>query len=68
MTLQLVKAALIYKGVDFGVIFAEQSEEQDAKKGRGKKGRGKSAGKAKTPTKKNDGQVDMMCHYTRFAQ
>ena len=27
MTLQLIKASLIYKGVDFGVIFAEQSEE-----------------------------------------
>ena len=43
MTLQLIKASLIYKGVDFGVIFAEQSEEQDTKKGRGKKSRGKSA-------------------------
>ena len=67
-TLQLIKAALIYKGVDFGQVFAEQSEEQDTQKSRGKKGRGKSASRSKTPSKKNDGQVDLMCHYNRFAQ
>jgi MoxR-like ATPase len=27
LTLQSIKAALIYKGVDFGIIFAEQNED-----------------------------------------
>ena len=68
MTLQLLKASLIYKGVDFGVIFAEQSEEVDPnKRGRGKKGR-RTSTRSKTPTKKADQPVDMMCHYSRFAQ
>ena len=36
-TLQLIKAALIYKNVDFGVIFGEKTQEDTGKKGKGKK-------------------------------
>lgn len=58
-TLSLIKASLIYKGVDFSIIFAEYTEDTDQKKG------GKSKVKAK---KAQEEKVDMMCHYTRFAQ
>ena len=58
-TLSLIKASLIYKGVDFSIIFAEFTEETETKKG----------AKTKAKAKKNpDEKVDMMCHYTRFAQ
>jgi Ca2+-binding EF-hand superfamily protein len=55
-TLSLLKANLIYKGVDFSIIFAEETEE-DTKKG-SKRQRVKEA----------DGKIDIMCHYTSFTQ
>ena len=59
-TLQHIKAALIYKGVDFGIVFAEQQgEEKRQAKNR------KAAGPNKTKT---DTKIDLMCHYSRFAQ
>jgi type I restriction-modification system DNA methylase subunit len=57
-TLSLIKAALIYKGIDFSTIFAEVSDDNEQK-----------GSKSKTKVKKDkDEKVDMMCHYTRFAQ
>jgi len=56
-TLSLIKAALIYKGVDFSIIFAETSEEDP-----------KNAGKKSKSIATKDEKIDMMCHYTRFAQ
>lgn len=54
-TLSLIKASLIYKGVDFSIIFAEQTEEADA---RGKRSRAKQT---------DSEQIDLMSHYTSFA-
>jgi hypothetical protein len=59
-TLNLIKAALIYKGIDFGVIFAENNLDEDDKK----KGRGRRNVKSQKP----QGFVDVSNHYTRFAQ
>lgn len=59
-TLSQIKSALIYKGVDFGIIFAEATDESDKQPGKGKE---KVARKVKT-----DDTLDLMCHYTRFAQ
>jgi hypothetical protein len=59
-TLSLIKAALIYKGVDFSIIFAEVSDDADQKKG--------SKQKTKKVKNETEEKVDMMCHYTRFAQ
>ena len=36
-TLSCIKAALVFKGIDFAIIFAEENEEDDKQKG-GKKG------------------------------
>jgi hypothetical protein len=58
-TLNLVKAALIYKGADFGVIFAEKSQDNESKK----RGRGHSSHK-----KKDSAKVEMGNYYTRFAE
>ena len=33
-TLGQIKAALVYKGLDFSIVFAEQSDDSGAKKGR----------------------------------
>lgn len=46
LTLQLVKAALIYKGVDIGNIFAEDNADID-KKPAGKKGAVKGTAKVR---------------------
>lgn len=54
-TLSIIKASLIYKGVDFSVVFAEQAEEIDTM---GNK-------KSRVTT---DEKIDMMSHYTTFVQ
>ena len=59
-TLSFIKAALIYKGVDFSIIFAEKTEEAETGLTKGKKDRQKVK-------KVEDEKNDMMCHYTRFA-
>ena len=56
-TLQAVKAALIYKGIDFGIILAEL-ESDDAKR--------PSRPAARKQT--DEVKLDLMCHYSRFAQ
>ena len=66
LTLQLVKAALIYKGVDLGNVFAEDNED-NLKKPQGKKGVVKGAKKERKVVVKEEKKVDMMSHYTRFA-
>ena len=66
LTLQLVKAALIYKGVDLGNIFAEDNSEND-KKPVGKKGAVKGTAKVRKEVKNEEKKVDMMSHYSRFA-
>ena len=59
-TLSAIKSALIYKGVDFCIIFAEASDDdQPIKQGT----KGKVVRKVKT-----DDTIDLMCHYSRFAQ
>lgn len=58
-TLQMIKAALIYKGVDFGNIFAEQTADDTKQKGQRRTANIKP---------KDDGKIDLMCHYSRFAQ
>jgi len=67
LTLQLVKAALIYKGVDLGNIFAEDNGDND-KKPVGKRGVVKGVAKVRTVVIKEDKKIDMMSHYSRFAQ
>ena len=62
-TLSQIKSALIYKGVDFGIIFAEGGDEQDNPASKGGAKGGKVTRKVKT-----DDNIDLMCHYTRFAQ
>ena len=66
-TLQLVKAAMIYKGVDLGNIFAEDNQD-NFKKPQGKRGAVKGAAKTRTVAVVEDKKVDMMSHYSRFAQ
>ena len=66
LTLQLLKAALIYKGVDLGNIFAEDNSEND-KKPVGKKGAVKGTAKVRKEVKNEEKKVDMMSHYSRFA-
>lgn len=51
---------MIYKGIDFGIIFAEKTNE-DAKEQAKSKSRSHSR-------QKQDDKIDLMCHYTRFAQ
>ena len=67
LTLQLIKAALIYKGVDLGNVFAEDNAD-NFKKPAGKKGAVKGAAKVKKVTVQEEKKVDMMSHYSRFAQ
>ena len=62
-TLSAIKLALIYKGVDFGIIFAEANDDQENPASKGAVKGGKVARKVKT-----DDTIDLMCHYTRFAQ
>lgn len=72
-TLAQVKAALVYKGLDFSIIFAEQSEEsakrsrrQAAK--RSKEDRAQQEQQREEAKKKKEQSVDMTMHYTRFSQ
>ena len=67
LTLQLIKAALIYKGVDLGIIFAEDNSDI-LKKPKGKKGVLKGAKKERKEVTNEEKKVDMMSHYSRFAQ
>lgn len=60
-TLQNIKSALIYKGLDFSVIFGENSE--DAPK---KAKRGQSPSKAEEVVKRKDLGFDITQHFTRF--
>jgi len=62
-TLSYIKAALIYKGIDFGCIFAEPSEEDDTKPQKKQETRRRLMKKAD-----KDAIVDLNCYYTRFAQ
>lgn len=66
-TLQLIKAALIYKNVDFGVIFAEKTQEDTGKKGKGKRDRKVKEEKTGGEEQQTNVKLDMMSHYTRFA-
>lgn len=68
-TLQLIKAALIYKNVDFGVIFGEKTQDDTGKKGKGKRGdkRQKEEKSAAEGEQQSNVKLDMMSHYTRFA-
>ena len=66
-TLQLIKAALIYKGVDLGIIFAEDNSDS-LKKPKGKTGMLKGAKKERKEVTNEEKKVDMMSHYSRFAQ
>jgi hypothetical protein len=61
--LQSIKATLIYKGMDYSVIFAEQSSVED----RGGSRRGKSATGEDAEKKKQKGDFDLTSHYTRFS-
>ena len=67
LTLQLIKAALIYKGVDIGIIFAEDNSDS-LKKPKGKTGTVKGAPKVRKAAVQEDKKVDMTSHYSRFAQ
>jgi len=62
-TLCSIKAALIYKGIDFGCIFAEINEDDDTKPQKKQETRRRLMKKADKDT-----VVDLNCHYTRFAQ
>lgn len=63
--LQNLKATLIYKGLDFSVIFAEQGSAED----RGGR-RGKTAASEDGERKRYKGaaEFDLTSHYTRFSQ
>jgi hypothetical protein len=56
-TLQHIKTALIYKGVDFGIVFAESVADDVG-----------STTKQKAARKVKDAKIDLMCHHSRFAQ
>lgn len=62
----MIKAALIYKGVDLGIVFAEDNSES-LKKPKGKTGVLKGAQKVRKEVRAEEKKVDMMSHYSRFA-
>lgn len=72
-TLSQIKAALVYKGLDFAVIFAEQADENaGVRKGKQAK-RSKEERQAEREAeaamgKKQEQTVDLTLHHTRFAQ
>lgn len=71
-TLSQIKAALIYKGLDFSIVFAEQSEDGGQRRGRqakrSKEERKQQETEKQEGAKKKEQGVDMTMHYTRFAQ
>jgi hypothetical protein len=71
-TLSNIKAALVYKGLDFSVVFAEQSEEATQKTRRAtkltKEERQQREKERAEAEKKREQNVDLTVHYTRFAQ
>ena len=66
--LQNLKATLIYKGLDFSIVFAEQTSTEE----RGKRGAKREAATALSEQdkkkKKNENQIDLTYHYSRFSQ
>lgn len=73
LTLSNVKAALVYKGIDFSIVFAEQSEETTQKKFKQQTKKSKEEKKRqeeekKEAKKRKQQSVDMTMQYTRFAQ
>jgi len=71
-TLGQIKAALVYKGIDFSIIFAEQSEDGGQRRGRqakrSREERKQEEAGQQAAAKKKESAVDMTQHYTRFAQ
>lgn len=57
--LQNLKATLIYKGLDFSIVFAESDSEERTSSRRSKGEDAKRAAK---------GQIDLTSHYSRFSQ
>jgi hypothetical protein len=60
--LQNLKAALIYKGLDFSIIFAEPSSAAE------QKGRSKSKDDGAPEKRRSKEQLDLTSHYSRFSQ
>ena len=58
---------MIYKGVDLGIVFAEESSDAH-KKPKVKKGAVKGVAKVRKVEVNEEKKVDMMSHYTKFAQ
>lgn len=55
-----VKAAMIYKGLDFSIIFAEQAAQEE---------RGRRTSSKEDKQKKSDSNaIDLTYHYSRFSQ
>ena len=71
-TLSNVKAALVYKGLDFSIVFAEQSEELAQKTRRAtkltKEERQQRERERAEAERRREQNVDLTVHYTRFAQ
>ena len=65
VTLQLLKSALIYKGLDFSAIFSEKSDEEPKKRFQRKGIKG--APKEKKQVVQKDTNIDLMSYHTRFA-
>ena len=63
-TLRNIKAALVYKRIDFGRIFAENTREEKKKVA----GPGSKGPKTQQKEIKESSEVDMTCHYTRLSQ
>jgi len=63
-TLQSIKATMIYKNIDFSVIFAEVVDEPEQQK----PGQRVKKSKARNATKFDNQLVDIMSHQVRFAQ
>lgn len=66
-----IKAALVYKGLDFSVVFAEQSEEATQRTRRTTKltkEERQQREKERAEAEKRREHVDLTVHYTRFAQ
>ena len=60
--LQNVKAALVYKGLEFSIVFAENTVDEKKKK------RDNVDDTMKLEKKLKDAPIDLTQHYTRFAQ
>lgn len=64
--LQSLKATLIYKGLDFSIVFAEPESADEGRRRRGGKRSEESLERKRS--RQNENAIDLTYHYSRFSQ